>query len=84
MGGSPSSSAEGKAILNSPEVKQLTADIGLRAAEARYFFNLFNDLDEDKGGSISLNEFYQFFGISERSAFADRAFLCSTRTTAGN
>jgi Ca2+-binding EF-hand superfamily protein len=74
MGGGPSSSAEGKAILNSAEVKHLVADLGLRAADARYFFNLFSDLDADKGGSISLDEFYQFFGIVDRTAFADRAF----------
>ena len=74
MGGSPSSSEEGKAILNSHEVKSLVDDIGLKKSDAKYFFNLFSDLDADKGGSISLDEFYSFFGIMERTPFADRAF----------
>ncbi len=73
MGGSASSSREGKAILKSDAVTSLVRDIGMKPTEAKFFLNLFYEIDLDKGGSISLAEFYAHFGV-DKTPFADRAF----------
>lgn len=73
MGGGPSSSSEGKAILRSDEVTSLLTSINLKPSEAKYFLNLFYTIDLDKGGTIDLSEFYSHFGV-EKTPFTDRAF----------
>ena len=82
MGGKPSSSKEGKAILRSEEVLNLTVDIHLTKKEAKSFLNLFYTIDLDKGGTISLKEFYTHFGI-DKTAFADRAFAVLDEDASG-
>ena len=73
MGGGPSSSAEGKALLKSDEVRDLVNDLHLTQPEIKYFLNLFYQIDLDKGGTIDLKEFYAHFGV-DKSPFADWAF----------
>lgn len=73
MGGSPSSSAEGKAILKSDEVADLIESIHLQPSDTKFFLNLFYAIDLDKGGTIDLGEFYSHFGV-DKTPFTDRAF----------
>ena len=82
MGANPSSSAEGKAILRSDEVINLTVDINLKPKEVKAFLNLFYQIDLDKGGTISLQEFYSHFNV-EKTAFADRAFAVLDEDASG-
>jgi serine/threonine-protein phosphatase 2B regulatory subunit len=82
MGGKPSSSVEGRKILRSEEVMNLVVDINLTQKEVKGFLNLFYRIDLDKGGTISLKEFYAHFGI-EKTAFADRAFAVLDEDASG-